>query len=408
MPGDRTFRASPLSRDLRSFGLPGLGLLTSSGLAVAYVLGAGESFSVVAGLLATAAICTGAVAHGRARVRRLAPTDVRLTEKSLTIGESHIARRDLVHGVVVPVEDGALVQLRSSRLRQPLVLHFEDTVEANALLAELGLGVDDTTATFLTQSPWLAKRWFANGLIGLCLGVFSLSVLVIPLGWPPIIAVTAIAMLLLPILFVATPASLHVGLDGLRYAFLGKRQFFSWSSIERVIPYRAKSITTDSGGVEIVIEGRAEPLRIPMGTDALVGDTPERLAARIEQAKRAAESARSDGLELKGSMPDRVRAAKAVLEGDGGYREAHVDPFAVSAILADPTASAEARIAAAVAIAGSSPDGPEKIRIAAKTTADVSVRAALEAVASEEAMAVVEAAVARASITGRRERSPRR
>jgi hypothetical protein len=175
MPGERTFRASLLSRDLRSFALPGLGLAGSSILALAYVLGAGESFSVVAGLLATAGICTGAVAHGRARVRRLAPMDVRLTEQALV-----------------------------------------------------------------------------------CRG-----------------------------------------------------------------------------------------------------------------------AARSGGLCLEGPISDRVRAAKAVLEGEAGYREAHVDPCVVSAILADPTASAADRVAAALALAGAAPGGREKVRVVAQTTADVSVRAAL-------------------------------
>jgi hypothetical protein len=388
------FRGSPLARDWRSSAVPALGLGTSAALALAYVLGAGEAFSVVGGLVALAAICSGAIAHQRARVARLAPTEILLTDAALVVGRQRVARADLKHGVVVPVEDGALVQLRSSRFRQPIVVHFEDEGEAHRLLDALGLGAQRMAARFVTLSPWLASRWFVGGLLAAFALVFALAVAVLPLGWPPHLAVMAIGLLLVPTMLTAVPGSFSVGLDGVRYGHLGRKRFLPWSEIERVAPYRAKSFLTDSGGIEIVVRGSAAPLRIPLGTDALVGDTPERLAARIEQARAAADQARA-GLELHGPFRDRVRAAKAVLEGESRYRHAYVDPGVVSALLSDPTARAEDRVAAAVALAGSGSGGRERVRVAAETTVDATLRAALEAVASDEASAVVEATLAR-------------
>ena len=56
----RQITASPLTRDVRAMAPAALGLGLSALLAIVYVLGLGETFSVLAGLVAAAAVCTGA------------------------------------------------------------------------------------------------------------------------------------------------------------------------------------------------------------------------------------------------------------------------------------------------------------------------------------------------------------
>ncbi len=394
MGDERRHRASPIERDLRALLPPALGLFASSALALLYVVGLGDAFWAVAGLVATAWVCVAAVAHQRARLRRLAPREVRVEGDALFVGARRIDRAAITHGVVVDTQDGAVVQLRTTRWRQPLVLHFDDPSSARDLLAALKLGADQTTATFLAQSPWLAERWFSDGLIGALVAVCALAVAVVPLGWPPIIGVVALALLVPPIVLAALPSFFSVGLDGLGFTTLGRREFFPWSRVLSVRAFGERSLLGRAGGVEITVDGRGAPLRIPMGTDTLTGDTPERLAARIEQARDAAVGSRAPALELSGSLEDRVRVAKGVLEGAGGYRVGHVEPDAVGDLLADPAAAAEDRVAAALALVDH-PGGRARVRVAAETTADRSVRAALEAAASEDAAVALHAAIRR-------------
>ncbi|NUO47317.1 MAG: hypothetical protein HOV80_00525, partial [Polyangiaceae bacterium] len=287
-PKPGSIMASPLTRDVRAMAPAALGLGVAAVLMLLYVLSAGEAFAVVAGLVATAAVCTGAVLHQRARVLRQAELPIRIEGDALWVGERRIDRRRLRHGVVVPVEGGFVVQLRSTRLRQPLVLFFESEKEANDLLRELGLAADQTTATFLALSPWLARRGFAASLIAASLAALALGVAVVPLGWPPIIAMAGFALLGIPMAMAALPSWFSVGLDGIVVSGIGRRRFYPWSVVEKVTPFQIKSLVLNAGGVEIAIRGEEAPLRLPTSTDPLVGDTPERLAARIAEARAAA------------------------------------------------------------------------------------------------------------------------
>jgi hypothetical protein len=362
-----------------------LGLSVAAVLALVYVLSAGEAFGVVAGLVAAAAVCAGAVLHQRARVLRQAELPIRIETEALWVGARRIDRRRLRHGVVVPVEGGFVVQLRTSRLRQPVVLFFESESDANDLLRELGLAAEQTTATFLALSPWLARRGFAAALIGACIAALALGVAVVPLGWPPFIALIGFALLGIPLTMAALPSWFSVGLDGIAVGGIGRRRFYPWSVVESVTPFRTKSLLTDAGGVEIAIRGQEQPVRLATSTDPLVGDTPERLAARIAEA-RAAAGMRAAPIELSGNLEARVDAARAVLDGDGSYRRSHVDPAAVAALVADPAAPPESRVAAAIALVESDREaGPDRVRVAAETSVDRDLRAALEAASESEA-----------------------
>lgn len=387
MDGPQTFRASPLSRDLRGLVAPAAGLGASAALFAASLFFGIDALGAASGVAALVAICAGALVHQRAPIRRLPEVDVRLEGDGLFVGGRRFARTAFEHGVLVPVDDGALVQLRFSRLREPLVLHFADATAADALLASLGLGAESRSASFVVQSPWLAKTWFAPAWIGALVGLMALAIAGVALGWSPAIVYAALAFFVVPTAMASLPTRVEVGLDGLRVTTGGRSRFYPWSRVERVTAFRRKSVVDDLGGIDVAVAGRAAPLRVLMGTDALLGDTPERLVARIEQARATAERSAAAGgaLTLRGSLADRVRAARAVLDGDAGYRDAHIDPAAVEGLVANPTAPVEDRIAAAVALVGADPvRGRRQVRIAAGTTADLEARAALEAAAETE------------------------
>ncbi|NUO53773.1 MAG: hypothetical protein HOV80_33415 [Polyangiaceae bacterium] len=74
-----------------------------------------------------------------------------------------------------------------------------------------------------------------------------------------------------------------------------------------------------------------------------------------------------------------------------------MDPDAVAALVADPAAPAESRVAAAVALVQSDPtSGRDRVRVAAETSVDGELRAALEAASeseADEALAIVAARI---------------
>jgi hypothetical protein len=137
----------------------------------------------------------------------------------------------------------------------------------------------------------------------------------------------------------------------------------------------------DAGILEIEVVGRSSPLRLPLATDRISADTPERLAARIEEARLAAARGRTS-LNLTGTKDDRVRVARAVLQGAAGYREAQTTPDAVHQLVLDPAADPEDRLAAAIALRDSA-QGRARVRVAAATTAERSLRVALHSTLDE-------------------------
>ncbi len=371
-----TLEASLVRRELRSLRLP-LALMVLSGVSlVPALLGAGDLYSIGSGLIAVTGLILGAVRFTDAPLLRGQPSKVELEAEFLHVGGRRLRRKALTQGALQPVADGVELQLRSERWREPTVLHFRDAAEAQSLLTQLGLDAEMRTAHFVAQSEWLGKRWFVPSVIAGSLLMIAVMLQWVAAGWPaPQLLVLVVGFFGLLALSAAVPVVCSVGLDGLSVRRLGKTEFIPWAQITRVTPFRGRSVVMEAGGIEIEVRGRKAPLRLPMATDSIAADTPERLAARIEQA-RAASAAHGAPLTLSGSQAERVRAAKAVLEGEAGYRQGHIAPEAVSALVLDPNAASEDRVAAAHALAESKA-GRAKVRIAVSTTAERSLREAL-------------------------------
>jgi hypothetical protein len=377
----------PVGRDLRGLRLPGL-VLTSSVVPLgASLLGAGDAYGVVAALVAFAAFVAAAVRFTNAPLVRRPSVEAQVDEAALRVGARRVARKALTRGIATPVEDGAIVQLRTSLWAEPIVLHFDDPGSARDLLSALELDAAGRTAHFWAQSRAAASSGFAAA-IGL-VGLFFIGRMVygVSVGWPGALVLALTGLYAALTLGAALPVSVSVGLDGISIRRVTGSEFLPWSRITKVTAVRKKSVVMDAGALEIEVVGKTRPLRLPLATDQIAADTPERLAARIEEARLAAARERAS-LNLSGSKEERVRAARAVLDGAAGYREAQTSPEAVHQLVLDPAADPEDRLAAAVALRDTD-EGRARVRIAAATTAERSLR-----VAFSSALAEVEAAEA--------------
>jgi hypothetical protein len=179
-----------------------------------------------------------------------------------------------------------------------------------------------------------------------------------------------------------------VGTDGLAFR-RGLR--------ERFVPFAdLADIRIGALGVKLVYrDGRTQTLR------AIAGVSPSRFEAlklRIAEALAARNAAPKQGLEQldRGGRPvPEWRASLAALARRGSnYRAAGLSPEDLEALLASPDASAERRLAAAVALSASKhPSAPERIRIAAAQCASERLRIAMEqvSVGDEDDAAIAEA-----------------
>jgi hypothetical protein len=372
----------PVRRDLAGLALPGAGLLASAGPLVAYALGAGDVYSIVAGLMAFVSLVTIALRLTNAPLVRRPAVEAHVDDQHLVLGTRRVRRKALTRGVATPTEDGALVQLRTAPWAEPIVLHLQDPQAASALLAELELDAAGRSAHFWAQSSVVARRGFIAACTLGGMSLIGLMVYGVAAGWPSAFILSVVGAYVVLTIGAGLPVSVSVGLDGISIRSVTGTKFLPWSSIVRVTAIRERSVVMDAGAIEIEVVGRAKPLRLPLATDRISADTPERLAARIEEARSAAARGRA-ALALSGPIEERVRKARAVLDGTAGYRDAQTPPEAVHQLVLDPQADPEDRVAAAVALRDSE-EGRARVRVAAATTAERSLRVALAAALSEE------------------------
>lgn len=155
---------------------------------------------------------------------------------------------------------------------------------------------------------------------------------------------------------------------------------------ERFVPYASiASVDAEAGDVVTVTLAAGKTLELPtVGQERAQVDA---LRARIE-AGRAAAVAQGAGL---ATLLDRGGRAFAtwmkdlggVAQREAGFRSAAISPEMLERELADTTAPAERRIAAAVALRVATEGDARRVRIAADTCAEPELRAALEAVCED-------------------------
>ncbi|MFO0616950.1 MAG: hypothetical protein U0414_30425 [Polyangiaceae bacterium] len=166
----------------------------------------------------------------------------------------------------------------------------------------------------------------------------------------------------------------RVGSDGVSYSVLTRRRFVPHARIEDVKQGDRGVWLTLAGGREVLLPAK--------------GIARARLAEYIDEARTAARASTGESL---GALLDRgarsvdewKRAAAAVAVNPGGYRARSVEPAQLKRIVEDGGAPPERRVAAALALR-SATGKRRRILVAAQTSADDALRAALEAAADGE------------------------
>lgn len=259
-----------------------------------------------------------------------------------------------------------------------------DPRAATALIDALDLEPEKRRFTFRWQNrvariqSWLAGFFFFGFL-----GAIPMQ---LAHGDPGLIGLATGCSILLAPLFVTEICSrwwsrreLTVGLDGLEHVSRRGRALVRFTDLAGV----------RSEGTELVLElrdGREQRLL------ADPSDPDERAAieARIREAMAVARAKTGDHsvaaalLDRAGrSLSDWRAAAARVLTAATGFRDAMVGPDDLGAVLDDATATAEQRVAAAIALA-QHPDHRPRVRVAAETIASPKLRVALERAADGE------------------------
>jgi hypothetical protein len=284
---------------------------------------------------------------------------------------------------------GGWVQPR--RLAPPLVhvcahgardveLVVRDVERGRALLR--ALEVDPTRASahyWVLARPLGEPRSFARAatLIALVLAFGVVAGQTVP-------AALALAVVASFVVFagVAWPMHVTVGADGVHLRWLGTGRFVAWSSIAAIEVY--------DGGVVLALEGgQWLTLRVPADHER---HHPERdaMVERMRVAWRAHVSACADDTSARlvrpsgGHTREWVRAMRAMVHAERGYRVAAVPPERLWRIVEDPRADRAARTGAALALAPSLDEaGRGRLRAAASACAEPRLRIALSTAASD-------------------------
>jgi hypothetical protein len=213
------------------------------------------------------------------------------------------------------------------------------------------------------------------------------------LGFGAFLAVSAL------LLFASMRRQVVVGADGIT---------LERPLVRRFIPFHAVvEVVKEPGAVVVVLERE----RVPLSTGPANDLSYEHLATqaalfdRIEQARRChAEGASAlpdlAALDRSGrSLADWRTALRRLTSGEASYRHRVLPREVLEAVVADPSATAERRIGAALALASGEAQSRACVERSAASCADERLRAALsaaavEALAEEEMEAVLEAEAA--------------
>lgn len=362
---------------IASVAVPGLGLLALAGVGAMVSL-----FVWARGVSVGARSFPGAL--------EVAPGELAV----LPDGGARVVLRGVHAGWVVPGAAGARVEFL--RDDGDVVSAEVPTVDdGHAALAAAGLDPSKRALRLL-----LGGRW--DGL-----GYGVVTALFVLLQGTPMFVLLAIALRLsgatatalgLGLLTLATflgghmlgPAELTLGADGLRWRHGFSRGYAAWRDVLEIEALFGQGVLLRRRGARHVIIPHSQ-------------HDPGHLAGVVELLRRARERATVaperplEALDRRGRSLDAWRDALRGLLVGASYRQGAVTADDLVATLADPHASAERRLAAAMCLTDAgAPDASARVRVAAEACASEDLRAALERAAEG---AVDEATAAR--VTGR-------
>lgn len=308
-------------------------------------------------------------------------------------GERALARAQIEAGWVVPEATSARVEFRL-RNGELVVADAADAEVANEVLEAAGFDAQRRALRVTLGRSWDGLARAIAALVFGGLQTFPLLLLFSAwLGMPPALrgvffAVVAITGFVSASRFLG-PAEILIGADG-----LSVRRGFR----PRFLPYRLlRWVEADGEDIVLLLEDNQRVRISATDRDA------SRAAMVVERIRRAAARARGEGGSAALALLDRngrsVEAwregVRALVQNPAGYRGAAPGVDELERVLADPGASAERRIAAAMGLAAQGDDGARtRVRVVAEACASEAMRAAFEATLRGD---LDEAAVARAT-----------
>lgn len=338
----------------------------------------------------TGGLALALVAVALRRGRALSATQISLRDKVLHLdgAKFSLAPAAVTAGWVVPLNDSAVVELERAG-GATVALTVDDTATGNEVLGALGFDARRRSLKVRLGRPWDGPLRAVGALIfgGLqALPLLALFAAWLRLGSPArtlLFAAATVGGYLVASRSLG-PQELTIGADGITL----RRGFRP-----RFLPYRLLQWVERDGDDLLILLTDQQRIRVtPTSRDARRDDM---VVARIRSAaERARDSLGSASLSLLDRNGRSVRAWREGLASLGrtdGYRGVSVGVDELEGVLADPAASAERRIAAAVALAAH--DGElarSRVRVSADACADPLIRdavhAALRGAIDDEAM----------------------
>lgn len=309
-----------------------------------------------------------------------------------------IRRAEVIEGWLEPGEQssetraaGCVVALRTDRGKLFYLL-VEDETNGRAVLEAMGVGplqqvlrvplgshasVDGQGPVFHLLGPLLLAMVSFTPLLLALAALFAGR----PLGF--VIGLPVLALIVgawLSLLRYTAPGTAVVGADGISVEYPGRRRWFLSHA-------RITDVRSDAAKVSV----SSGMHRVDLPTASFVAKSAgytSALAARILQARQEARL-RADAVEAKVAVLDRAgrtlaswKAELAKLSGNAaGYRHVTFEPGELLAVVEDPTAPAERRVGAALALGASAAevqDARVRVSVAAAACAYAPLRIAID------------------------------
>ncbi|MBL8685076.1 MAG: hypothetical protein JNK05_38220 [Myxococcales bacterium] len=362
--------------------------------------GAGPTAAVVV-MIATVLWSLGVLAYGakrRAFGLEATPAAIEVSEAAIKIDGTTYTRDAIDNATVArdPVLDGYRVTLSKRRaITGRRLLFTKDEQTARRIVEKLGLDATRSTATWTAGGGLYSKRatvaTFGAGLLPMLLVFFA------GLWLSPALAVAAIPAALCAAAMLFSRTTVVVGTDGVLVRWLGFSRFCRFDEVREVVALSngARLVKHDGAAFDVIL---ALARDASMDAYGAVRAEVESLNARIRDAMtaRAASSdatvARDPFVRGQRSTADWLNALRNIFDaGDNLRAPAHTEESAWRVVL-DTSASDDARVGAAAAIALNADDrSRERLRAVAETVADNRVRVALEAAATGDEAALADA-----------------
>ncbi len=318
------------------------------------------------------------------------------TAEGLRAGTTVVPRDEITRALFVPPSQSGEALLRVERRRAlPLEVVVFSEPQAHAILAALGMDAAHAALSFRTMSRLVASRG-RTWLIGLLIVAAMLGASVASRIAPEFAPFSMLFLVLPVIVAMVVPTRVTVGADGVLARWMGRAHFIASGAIASVERYDEGWGRNHTVGVKLHLAG-GETYKIPVGSYGWANDEAGALAERIEQAVAShrrgdAQSRVSDLLRGERTVAQWIAALRALGAGGGAtFRKAEVDAERLFRVLESPSASAEERAAAAVALSASErPALRSRVRVVADAVADPALRAVIDAASRDDAEGLAE------------------